>query len=98
MKANRVLNDLARNRTILANERTFLSYIRTSIMLAVSGVTLIKFFGSELHFLIVGIALLPIAFAFVLFGFIHYRAMCRRIAKISIQEIGTEANEQDRAL
>jgi putative membrane protein len=95
MKATSVLNKLARHRTILANERTFLAYIRTSIMLAVSGVTLIKFFESELHFYILGISLLPAAFAIVGFGFIRYRAMCKRITKTTNQETGTESENED---
>ncbi|MFC2083438.1 DUF202 domain-containing protein [Bacteroidota bacterium] len=95
MKVTSVLNNLARHRTILANERTFLAYIRTSIMLAVSGVTLIKFFGSELHFLIFGIVLLSVAFAFVGFGFIRYRTMCRGITKTTSQETGTESDKED---
>jgi putative membrane protein len=89
LDAANFLNNLARSRTILANERTFLAYIRTAIMLAVSGVTLIKLFGDELYFFISGIILLPVAIAFVGFGFIRYREMCRYVTKISIQETGT---------
>jgi hypothetical protein len=59
-------------------------------MLAVSGVTVIKLFGDELYFLISGIILLPVAVAFVVFGLIRYRAMCRYVTKITIQEEGTE--------
>ena len=81
MKDVSVLNTLAMSRTILANERTFLAYIRTAIMVAVSGVTLIKFFGDEMHFLIFGIALLPVAFVIAGYGFWRYRTMCRRIVK-----------------
>lgn len=36
---------LAIDRTLLANERSFLSYIRTALTLVIAGVTLIKFFG-----------------------------------------------------
>lgn len=39
---------LALDRTLLANERTLLAYIRTAIMLGVSGFTLIKLFPNEL--------------------------------------------------
>ena len=40
-----ILRDhLALDRTRLAIERTFLAYVRTAIMVAVSGVTLIKLF------------------------------------------------------
>ena len=43
-----ILRDwLALDRTVLANERTFLAYGRTSLGLFLSGVTLIKVFKSE---------------------------------------------------
>ena len=35
---------LAIDRTVLANERTFLSYVNTALALVVAGVSLIKFF------------------------------------------------------
>ncbi len=38
-------DDLAVMRTDLANERTLLAYLRTSLMSAGSGVTLLKFFA-----------------------------------------------------
>ena len=98
MNAANVLNNLARSRTILANERTFLAYIRTAIMLAVSGVTVIKLFADELYFLISGIILLPVAVAAVVFGLIRYRAMCKYITNITIQETGTKNDSADCSL
>lgn len=98
MELSNILNNLAKNRTILANERTFLSYIRTSIMLAVSGITLIKFFEKELHFLILGIALLPVALVFGVFGFIRYRAMCKRITRTTSQETNSGSDKEDCSL
>ena len=86
MKVGNILNNLARNRTVLANERTFLAYIRTAIMVAVSGVTLIKLFENEFFFLVLGIALISVAFAVVGFGFVRYRTMCKRITKTVGQE------------
>lgn len=76
-----VLNKLARNRTVLANERTLLAYIRTAIMLAISGITLIKFFGTEFYLMLTGLLLVPVAFVVIGFGFWRYRVMCKRIVK-----------------
>jgi len=89
-----VLNNLAKNRTILANERTFLAYIRTSIMLAVSGVTIFKFFGADWHYVTFGIALNVVAIAFVIFGFMRYKKMCRNITKSTMQM--ADMNEDDK--
>ena len=98
MKVDSVLDRLARNRTILANERTFLAYTRTSIMLAVSSITLIKFLGEELLFVIIGILLLLIAVACVVFGLLRYRTMNSRIAQTKISELIAEGDSDDRAL
>jgi putative membrane protein len=81
-KEDSLLNRLARNRTILANERTFLAYIRTSIMFAISGVTLIKLFSTEYYIVILGYALLPVALINYIVGMLRYRKMCRRITNM----------------
>ncbi len=45
---NMILRDyLAIDRTILTNETSYMSYIRTSLTLIAAGATLIKFFNSE---------------------------------------------------
>ena len=51
---------LALDRTRLANERTLLSYFRTAIMLAVSGVTLTNLYPGS-TFALVGGSLLAVA-------------------------------------
>jgi inner membrane protein YidH len=91
MKEDSTLNKLARNRTVLANERTFLAYIRTSIMFAVSGITLIKFYGRQTHFLFGGIVLLAAAVAFAGLGFLKYRAMGKRVAR-TMPELDDESD------
>jgi putative membrane protein len=85
-KEDSLLNRLARNRTILANERTFLAYIRTSIMFAISGVTLIKLFSTEYYIMIIGYALLPVALLNYIVGMLRYRKMCRRITEMEDHE------------
>ena len=96
MKEDSVLNRLARNRTILANERTFLAYIRTSIMIGVSGVTFIKLLGDQLHFLIFGMVQLPIAVVIAVFGFMRYRTMNKRIVKTEIPDFSGEGEKVNR--
>jgi putative membrane protein len=94
MKDGAVLNKLARHRTVLANERTLLAYARTAIMLAVSGITLIKFFGDGLYLMIIGITLLPVSFALMGFGFWRYRVMCKRIAKTDPESDSDNCHEE----
>lgn len=53
-------NELALIRTHLANERTLLSYARTSLMIAGTGATVIKFFGETRERLALGVVLLVI--------------------------------------
>lgn len=80
---NLILRDhLALDRTRLANERTFLAYVRTAIMLLVSGVTIIKLFGAEQRLLLaLGYALVPAGLITVVFGFARFRQFNRRIAE-----------------
>lgn len=70
----------ARLRTMLANERTLLAYVRTSIMLAFSGITAIKIFPEDRFFLVMGIILVPVAAGVGLFGYMHFRRVRDRTA------------------
>lgn len=46
-RSKMILRDyLATDRTVLANQSTFLAYIRTALTLFVAGITFIKFFNS----------------------------------------------------
>ena len=81
MKEDSILNRLARNRTVLANERTFLAYIRTSIMFGISGVTIIKLFTTDFYMVIFGYSLLPIAIINLIVGLVRYRKMIQRITE-----------------
>ncbi len=60
-------NDLALERTRLANERTFLAYSRTAIMLFATGATFIKLFAQDLAFQIMGWVML--VFSVLIFGY-----------------------------
>ena len=69
---------LAAQRTILANERTFLSYIRTALTLLVAGVSFIKFFGSVV-IQVLGWILIPLGLFTLVKGIISFRKMARRL-------------------
>ena len=72
-----ILRDLlAIDRTRLANERTFLSYLRTAIMMAVSGITFLKLLPEFPVLRYIGYALLPLSLVVFLIGafqFFKYR-------------------------
>lgn len=59
---------LALDRTRLANHRTILAYMRTVIILAGSGITLIKLFPDDTFLLYLGLAFFPLAVFFLVMG------------------------------
>ena len=70
-------------RTILANERTVLAYIRTSLTLFVAGISFIQFFDN----LIVGIigwVFLPIGTINLILGIYRYRATQKHISELDL--------------
>lgn len=68
-------DQLAADRTIMANERTMLSYLRLAFGLFVAGVSFIKFFDDPI-ITILGIAFLPLAVVVATIGVQRYRR-CR---------------------
>jgi putative membrane protein len=77
----KVSQHLARHVTVLANERTFLAYIRTSLTLIVAGLSFIQFFErrgmNELGniFVVLGVIVFII-------GLVRYRLMVGHIKQI----------------
>ncbi|WP_186756756.1 DUF202 domain-containing protein [Echinicola salinicaeni] len=71
---------LARQRTKMANDRTLLSYIRTSLYFLVSGTALVKVEGlaniKEFGYLSFGISLI-----FLIMGFTNFFSIRRKIQK-----------------
>lgn len=67
-----VLRDhLAVDRTILANERTFLAFIRTALTLFIGGISFIKFF--DLFLLkVIGWVFVPLGILILLIGIKKY--------------------------
>ncbi|MEK7352904.1 MAG: DUF202 domain-containing protein [Chloroflexota bacterium] len=71
-KEELILRDyLAADRTVLANERTFMAYIRTALALAAGGGTLIHFFDSAL-IRIGGALLIVLAAGILVWGIRRY--------------------------
>jgi putative membrane protein len=75
---------LAVDRTSLANTRTLLAYLRTSLGCLALGFSLHHFFGSR--FAAVGYGFILAAFVLGLIGVVQYRAFRRRIAKFLLPE------------
>ena len=63
---------LALDRTRLANQRTFLAFIRTSIMSFASGITLLKLLPGGKFITAAGSILLILAGGFLFLGFYNY--------------------------
>ncbi len=62
---------LAMDRTTLANERTLLSYFRTSMMVLASGITLIKLFTAP-EVVMLGYVMLPLSGLIITLGAMRY--------------------------
>jgi putative membrane protein len=74
---------LAAHRTILANDRTWLAYMRTALTLFVAGASFIQFFDSG-FLVIVGWLFLPLGVFVLAIGFYRhsqYRKLVRSIKK-----------------
>jgi putative membrane protein len=74
-------DELAIDRTILANERTMISYLRGAITLVISGITVIHFVHEGI-LLYVGISIIPIGVIVGFFGSFRYRRMDKRLRAI----------------
>ncbi|HEX71965.1 MAG TPA: DUF202 domain-containing protein [Candidatus Hydrogenedentes bacterium] len=91
-KKELTLNDyLAIDRTVLANERTLLSYVRTSLTLLVIGGTCFKFFD-VLWLNILGLVFMGIAVVVVLHGWTRYRRMHLLLGAALRHETGTPSH------
>jgi len=77
--AMNLADELAVQRTTLANERTWLAYLRTALTLFVAGVTFVQFFSSRIIQLI-GWGFIPLGMVTALVGWTRYR-QARRLTK-----------------
>jgi len=69
---------LAAYRTVLANERTFLAYIRTILVMAGGGVSLIKLFD-HIVFQVLGWILLFLSIVLFVIAIVRFRRMRKLI-------------------
>jgi putative membrane protein len=75
-----ILRDhLAYDRTVLANERTLLSYLRTSIALLAAGGTLMKIFPDEPGMVKLGFVLLAVGAVAAVVGVTRFIRVKKRI-------------------
>lgn len=81
-----ILRDyLAMERTTLANERTLLSYLRSSLYLLVGGIALLKLENFE-NLQVVGYISLFLAIIFVVIGVYRYQKLRNRL-KVYYEEV-----------
>ncbi|MBU1018023.1 DUF202 domain-containing protein [Patescibacteria group bacterium] len=81
-KGNLTLADyLGTHRTLLANDRTWLAYVRTALTLFVAGVSFIQFFKSQI-LQIIGWTFVPIGIACLIIGFWKYISVRQMIHDI----------------
>jgi putative membrane protein len=77
-------DELAIDRTLLANERTLLAYLRSAMTLAIAGASILHF-STRPWYGWLGLACLPVALLIALIGVTRYRAMNRAITQIRRQ-------------
>jgi putative membrane protein len=75
-------DELALDRTRLANERTLLAYLRTSIMLLVSGGTIIKLFGDQTEYVVAAWIIMAMGVVVGVVGFVRFISVSRSIRKL----------------
>lgn len=82
IKKELILRDhLAIDRTILANERSLLAYVRTGFTIFLAAVTLIKLFDAMVTH-IIGWILMIISLIVIIFGFMRMKKMKRFIHEL----------------
>jgi putative membrane protein len=85
-------DELAIDRTVLANERTLLSYLRSAVPLVIAGITIVNF-SDKGWFRAMGIACIPTGIITAVIGVARYRIMNRSIMHIRGQ---SETGKQQR--
>jgi putative membrane protein len=77
-------DELAIDRTLLANERTLLAYLRSGMALVIAGVTIIHF-SHEGWFRLVGIVCIPLGVVVAMVGVVRFRRMNHAISAVRTQ-------------
>lgn len=68
-----IRNSLALSRSVMANERTLLAYIRTGLTLIVSGGGIIRFIQDGKYILFFGLIFIAIGIFFLCWGIYRFR-------------------------
>jgi putative membrane protein len=87
-------DELAIDRTLLANERTLLSYLRSAVALFIAGVTIMHF-SNEAWFSVLGFVCIPSGIITSIIGVARYRKMNQSIVRIRNQS-ETETKEKNK--
>lgn len=74
-------DELAIDRTVLANERTMLSYLRSGVALGIAGVSIMHF-ANEGWFWGFGMVCIPVGMVIGIVGVIRYRKMEKAICAV----------------
>ncbi len=74
-------DELAIDRTLPANERTLLTYLRAAVALVIAGLSIIQFSNRD-WFLAIRVACLPAGIITGLIGVVRYRRMNRVISRV----------------
>lgn len=89
---------LAIERSRLANIRTFLAYLRTSVMFFATGITMIKLFYSDAVLVSVGFLLTISSFAMIIFGIYIYQTAKKHMEISNFEDkkkvIGQESSQR----
>lgn len=92
-----ILRDyLARDRTELAVERTFLSYIRTAIGVFSAGAGCVKLINDSHILYYIGYLLLVASPVIALLGFIRYYQLKKKVQSIPDNHLLVDEDEQER--
>ena len=80
-KQNLEIRDiLAIDRTKLANERTFLAYLRTAMALVLAGLTFLKVFGQDAFYIMLAIVFICVGLGVVAFGYYRFAKKKRKVS------------------
>jgi putative membrane protein len=74
-------DELAIDRTLLANERTLMSYLRSGVALGIAGASIMHFTPSG-WFWILGVACIPLGVVVSVIGITRYRTMDQAIRRV----------------
>jgi putative membrane protein len=74
---------LAVSRSVLANERTLQSYVRTSLAMFVAGLSFLRLeLFKALEFRVLGVIMIPTGIVLFFYGYVKYRRMAQHLRAV----------------